>query len=118
MPTDGILTGMLTESKTEVLTEVSKIVVGKIVESKTVLVAEEHKMVEHIVSTIADDADSVAEEEGCCSLVDEVVDTSINDVLSYEGAKSDWTFDVSVVVAIKLVEVIFELDDVASLAGE
>ena len=55
-----------------------------LVESKTkVLTVEEYKIVEHTVS-IVDDDDSVAKEEGCCNLVDEVVDTSINGVLSYE----------------------------------
>ena len=110
MPTNGILAGTLTKSKTEVLIEVSKIEVAKIV-----LTIEEHKMVEYTIS-ITIDANSVA--EGCYNLVDEVVDTSISDVLSYEGEKSDWTFNVSMVVTIKPIEAIFELDDVASFVGE
>ena len=116
--TNGILIGMLVESKTEVLTKVSKIEVDIIVESKiVVLTIEEHKIVEHTIS-IADDPNLVAEEEGCWSLVDEVVDTSINDVISCEGEKSDWTFDVYVVATIKLAEAIFKLDVAASLVGE
>lgn len=77
--TNGILTGMLTKSKTEVFTKVSKIVEDKTIESKIVLTTEEYKIVEHIVS-IVDEANSGAEEERGYNMVDEVVDTSINDV--------------------------------------
>lgn len=89
VPIDGILIGMFTKSKAEVLTKVCKTIVEKIVESKIVVpIIEEHKIVEHIIS-IANDCNSGAEEEGRCSSVDQVIDTSINDLLSYEGVKSD-----------------------------
>ena len=101
MPTDGILTRTLTKSKTDVFTELSKIEilttkvltgvcttevligvctteVAKNVESKIVLTTKELKIVEHFVSIV--DVDQVT--EGCCILVDEVLDTSISDVLS------------------------------------
>ena len=51
-------------------------------------------------------------------MIDEVVDTSISDALSYEGAKSDWTFDVSVVVTIKLAEAVFKLDVATDFLGQ
>ena len=108
-PTDGILTGILDESKTEV----DKNVVSKI----EVLIVEEHKIVEDVVFT-ADDCNSVAKEESGCSLIDEVEVTSIIDTLSYKGEKSDWTFELSEVVTIKLVEVVFELDIANGLFGE
>ena len=119
VPTNGILTGMLVESKIEeVITEVSIAEVEKIVKSKiVVLIVEEIKIVEATTS-IANDINLVAEEEGGCNLVDEVVDTSINNVLIYEGVKSDWKFNVSIVVTIKLVEAISELDVAANLTGE
>ena len=79
VPTDGILIGILDESKTEV----NKTVVSKI----EVLTVEEHKIVEDDVFT-ADDCNSVAKKEGGCSSVDEVVATSIIDTLSCEGEKS------------------------------
>ncbi len=122
VPIDGILISMLTESKTEVLTEVSKTVEAKIVESKIVvlkivLTTEEHKIVKHTVS-IVDDVDLRVEEEGGCSLLDDVVDTSKNDVLSCEGAESDWTFDVSTMVTIKLAKVFSKLNVASNFLGE
>ena len=52
-------------------------------------------------------------------MVDEVVATSIIDTLSCEGEKSDWTFDVSmVVVTIKLDEAVSELDVATNLTRE
>ena len=120
VPTNGILTRVLTESKTNILTYVSKVVEDKTVESKiveleTVLIAEEHKIVEHVVLT--KNFDSRIEEEVGCNLVDEVVDTYTNE-LSCEGAKSDWTFDISILVTIKFVEAISELDVASNFLGE
>ena len=119
VPTGGLLTRMLVESKTEkVITKVSIFEVDKIIESKIViLIVEEHKIAKDIAS-ITDDINSVVEEEGCYSSVDEVVVSSINDVLSCEGAKSEWTFDVSIVFTIKLAKVVFELGVATGLAGE
>ena len=110
---------MLVESKTEeVITKVSKTEVDKIVVSKIeVLTTKEQKIVEDNAS-ITDDTNSVVEEEGCYSLVDEVVVTSINDVLSCVGEKSDWTFEVSIVVTIKLAEAIYKLDVATGLDEE
>ena len=81
--TNGILIGMLVESKIEeVINEVSKTEVDKIVVSKIeLLTAKELKIVEDIVS-ITHDTCSVAEEEGGCSSIDEVEVTSIKDTLS------------------------------------
>lgn len=63
-------------------------------ELKTILTTEEHSILEQVI-LIAIDVDLEVEEEGGYNLVDEVVDTSISDVLSYEGEKSDSTFDVA-----------------------
>lgn len=117
VPTNGILIGVLTKSKieifkTKVLIGVFTTEVAKIVEFKTI---EELKIVDLTVSTIFD-ANLVT--EGCFILIDEVVDTSISDVLSYEVVKSDWMFDVSMVVTIKPAKAISKLDDVASFARE
>ena len=68
VPTDGILMGILDESKTEV----DKTVVSKI----EVLTTQEHKIVEDVVFT-ANSYNLVVEEEGGCNSVDEVVETSI-----------------------------------------
>lgn len=113
VPIDGILTVMCTKSKIEVLIEVSKTIVAKIV----VLTIEEHKIVKHPVS-IVDDYNLGVEEEGGCSLVDEVEVTFVNDVLSYVGEKSDWMFEVPVVVTIKNVEDVSKLDVATGLLGE
>lgn len=117
-PIDGILIDMLTKSKIEVLIEVSKTVVAKIEESKiVVLSAKEHKIVEHTIS-IVDVYNLGAEEDGSFILVDEVEVTYVNDLLSYVGVKSDWKFEVPIVVTIKLVEVVFEIDVAIGLLGE
>ena len=117
---DEILTGILVESK---------IVEDKIVVSKIeVLTTEELKIVEVTIS-MTDDTNSLVEEEGGYnsmdkkeggySSVDEVVATFVIDTLSCEGAKSDWTFDVSmVVVTMKLAKAIFELDVATDLTRE
>ena len=120
VPIDGILTRMLTKSKIGILTDVSKDVENKTLESKImelkiVHTVEEHKIVEHVVLTTYVDS-GTKEEVGCIS-IDEVVDTSI-DALSCEGAKSDWTFDVSIVVTIKLAKVVSILDVAANFLGE
>ena len=111
-PIDGILNGILIESKIDILTDVSKFIENrtiesKIVELKIVLTTKEHKIVEHVVLTA--NVELRTEEEVGCISVDEVVDTSIN-ALSYEGEKSDWRFDVSIVVTIKLAKVVSKLD--------
>lgn len=59
VPIDGILNGMLTESKTNILIDVSKVVEDKTVESKfveleTILIVEEHKIMEHDIFTVDD----------------------------------------------------------------
>ena len=121
IPTDGTLTGIFDKSKTDVgktkvsttkvSTEVDKIEVSK----TRVLTTNEHKIVED-AKIIDVDHNSIIKEG--CSSVDEVVATSTIDTLSYECAKNDWTFDVSIgVVTIKLVEDISELD-VSILARE
>ena len=120
VPIDGILIGMLTESKIDILIDVSKVVENKTIESKivelkTILTVEEHKTVEYSILTTY--ADSRTKEGIGCSSVDEVVDTSI-DALSCEGAKSDWTFDVSAVVTIKLAEAVSKLDVTIDFLGE
>ena len=47
-----------------------------------------------------------------------MVDTSIRDTCSYEGEKSDWIVDTSIVVTIKLIETISMLDDITFFTGE
>ena len=70
---DGTLTGILDKSKTKV----GKTIVSKI----QILTVDEHKIVVDVL-TIDDDYNSV--EKGGCSLVDEVVATSVINTLSYE----------------------------------
>ena len=115
--TDGVLTKMLDESKIdEIKIEVSKTKVDKIGEiTMDVLITEEVRIVEVIVS-MTNDTNSVA--EGVCSSEDEVEITYVIDTLSSVGAKSDWTFELSTIVIIKLVEAISKLDAADGLVGE
>ena len=74
VPKNGILTGVFTESETDILIDVSKAIEdktieSKIVELKTILTTEEHKIVKHAILSV-DDADSGTKEEVGCSLVD------------------------------------------------
>ena len=101
MPTSGIHIGILTKSKTDVFAKLPKIKVFtsevltkvfiiesltgacttdvvKTKESKIVLIVKELRIVEHLVSIVV--VGSVT--EGFYSSVDEVVHTSIYDVLS------------------------------------
>ena len=95
VPIGEIHTGILIESKTDVFSKLPKIEVStsevltrvftiealigvhKTEESKTTLTTKELRIVEHSVSIV--ETRSII--EGLCSLVDEVIDTSIYDVL-------------------------------------
>ena len=80
VPTDGILTEVFDESKTEVhKTIVSKIEVHIEVSKIEVLTVVEFKIVDD-AKIVAEDCNLV--EERGCSLVDEVVATSVIDTLS------------------------------------
>ena len=93
MPTDGILTGTLRESKTNVLGKLPKIdeyTIGILIEVCTieeltgictleVEKTKESKIVEVEITLTAAELDSSIEEVDGCSSVDEVVDTSIRD---------------------------------------
>ena len=92
--TDGILIEMLEESKiNEVKTIESKVEVDKIGE----LTAKVLKTIEVKIGEVkTEELNSVAEE--VYNSVDEVEFTNGNDTLSVVGMKTDWTFEVSIVV--------------------